>query len=90
MTVEIRYSCSCMEIRAGFFLNSRNATVKAFRRLIRLSVQSDLLYGTCAVSQWKEALATEQSNLCMSQPQKKKLDRFMRIFMEEREKNEKA
>lgn len=83
MTVEIRYSCGCMEIRPGFFFNSRNATVKAFRSLIRLSIQSDLLYGTCAVSQWKEALEDERVNLSMSKSQKKKLDRLMRIFMEE-------
>lgn len=40
--------------------------------IMETSEQSDLLYGTCAMSQWKDALISAQTDPCINKSKKKK------------------
>lgn len=61
--IEIKYSSGEMLIDSQSYFDSRNATAGKFRKIIKLSADSDLIYGTKAVEAWIVAVNEELSKI---------------------------
>lgn len=57
--IDIKYHGGEMLIEPRSYFRSRNATAGKFRKLARLSAESDLIYGTKAIEAWIEAVNEE-------------------------------
>lgn len=61
--IEIKYYNGEMLIEPQYYFDSGNATVGKFRKIIKLSVESDLIYGTKAIEAWIAAVNEELSKI---------------------------
>lgn len=57
--IEIKYHSGEMLIDPQKYFSSGNATTGKFRKLARLSAESDLIYGTKTVAAWIESVDEE-------------------------------
>lgn len=57
--IEIKYYGGEMLIDPQGYFNSTNATIWKFRKLVKLSSASDLIYGTKAIESWIMAVEIE-------------------------------
>lgn len=61
--IEIKYYNGEMLIDPQYYFDSGNATVGKFRKIIKLSAESDLIYGTNAIEAWIAAVNEELSKI---------------------------
>lgn len=88
--IEIKYASGVMQIVPHRFFNSPSATAEKFRKLVKLSAESDLIYGTDAVKSWTEIVDDElyllsleikvEKNVYEASDNLKKLERRKRKF----------
>ena len=83
--IEIKYHEGQITIYPDHFYTDMNIT--AFRKLIKLSVKSDLNYGTDAIGKWRDTLysaikglKTAENPTKAEERRKEKLEKFRRIL----------
>lgn len=93
--IEIKYHSGEILIDPQSYFSSRNATVGKFRKIIKLSAESDLIYGTKAVGVWIEAVDEELSKIpalvkVAMDDHKRDVDKFNQTAKKEKWDHEKS